>query len=469
MPRYEMVEGKSSKFWEIEKAKGGYAIRWGRIGAEGQTQLKKLTPEQHAKLVDEKLRKGYRPAGVKLAKSTKPTASNSKLEETLYEAIEDRERWLVYADWLQQQGDPRGEIIALSLAGKKAAAKKRAAAHVDALWGEAAPLREDDYFSKLYWTPNYKGAKPTPVDVAFSYELGAEGMIEAIKVEGLDEDGHVAGALQALLTAPIGRFVRSIALESVHVERYSGASGMPNFDHVAAAIARAKPTALRSLSLGSSGYQISWTHTGRLGPLLKATPYLERLSIELGNIDLGKDLALPRLRSLHVETGGLGRKNVVAIANAKWPVLEELVLFLGCKDYGGSVKRADVEALLATAFPKLTKLGLCNAEIQADVVQLLVRWPLLKQLRSLDLSKGTLTDAEVAPVVDNLAAFSKLQAIDLSESYLTDDFERRLKKSFGKAFVGGGSRYDEMVEEQEETAGEDWAKNETFRYTVVAE
>lgn len=467
MPRYELVEGKSAKFWEIEKARGGYAIRWGRIGTQGQAQLKKLTPKQHQALVEEKLKKGYRPPRTKPAAVAKPAVTNPKLEALLHEAIADRDRWLVYADWLQQQGDPRGEIIALALAGKKPAAKKRAAA--DAVWGAATGLRDGTYFTGRSWKGAWAKAETIPIDVAFTYTLGAEGMLDAISFEGLDEDGHVAGALTAVLSAPIGRFVRSISLQATHGDHYSGASGQPNFGEVVAAIARAKPTALRSLSIGARGWQLSWTDTGKLAPLWTVTPYLETLALEVGRIDLGKGLALPRLRSLRIETGGLDRKNVQAIAAAKWPALEELVLYLGTKDYGGTVKRADVQALLATRFPKLTALALCNSDIEGEIVALIARAPLLAQLASLDLSKGTLTDAEAAPIIENLAAFKKLQRLDLSESYLSAGFERSLKKALGKVFVGGGSREEEMLEELAENGDEDWAKGETFRYTVVGE
>jgi predicted DNA-binding WGR domain protein len=63
--RCEFVEGRSSKFWEIGREGGLLTIRYGRIGTHGQTLTKSFdTPERAerelAKLLDEKLRKGYR-------------------------------------------------------------------------------------------------------------------------------------------------------------------------------------------------------------------------------------------------------------------------------------------------------------------------------------------------------------------------------------------------------------------------
>lgn len=64
MARYELVEGSSSKFWEITLAGASFTVRFGRIGTTGQTQTKdwpsaaKATAE-HDKLVREKTGKGY--------------------------------------------------------------------------------------------------------------------------------------------------------------------------------------------------------------------------------------------------------------------------------------------------------------------------------------------------------------------------------------------------------------------------
>jgi predicted DNA-binding WGR domain protein len=62
--RFEFVDGKSNKFWEIWVEGNELATRWGRIGANGQTKSKTLaTPEkalgERDKLVAEKLAKGY--------------------------------------------------------------------------------------------------------------------------------------------------------------------------------------------------------------------------------------------------------------------------------------------------------------------------------------------------------------------------------------------------------------------------
>ncbi len=67
--RFEFVDAGSSKFWEIQVEGNEFHVRWGRIGADGQTQTKSFSSDADAtrqaqKLIDEKLKKGYIEAGL---------------------------------------------------------------------------------------------------------------------------------------------------------------------------------------------------------------------------------------------------------------------------------------------------------------------------------------------------------------------------------------------------------------------
>ena len=42
MPRYEFVDGKSSKFWEIALSGTSFTTTYGRIGASGQSTTKEF-------------------------------------------------------------------------------------------------------------------------------------------------------------------------------------------------------------------------------------------------------------------------------------------------------------------------------------------------------------------------------------------------------------------------------------------
>lgn len=65
MRRFELVEGSSSKFWEIDVEGKSTTVRYGRIGTNGQTQTKSFPTEAKAtaerdKLIKEKTGKGYK-------------------------------------------------------------------------------------------------------------------------------------------------------------------------------------------------------------------------------------------------------------------------------------------------------------------------------------------------------------------------------------------------------------------------
>ncbi len=62
--RFEFVDDKSNKYWEIQLHGKSFTVCWGRIGTAGQTQTKDFATDDKAqheyqKLIDEKLKKGY--------------------------------------------------------------------------------------------------------------------------------------------------------------------------------------------------------------------------------------------------------------------------------------------------------------------------------------------------------------------------------------------------------------------------
>jgi predicted DNA-binding WGR domain protein len=68
MRRFELVEGTSSKFWEVALAECDVTVRFGRIGTSGQTKTKSFGSaaaalKEHDTLVKEKTGKGYAEVG----------------------------------------------------------------------------------------------------------------------------------------------------------------------------------------------------------------------------------------------------------------------------------------------------------------------------------------------------------------------------------------------------------------------
>lgn len=88
MERYELVEGKSSKFWEASVSGVTLKIRYGRIGTQGQTKDKDFSTAADAekekqKLVKEKTGKGY----LLVANGEAPAAAGVSLERAVQEQV----------------------------------------------------------------------------------------------------------------------------------------------------------------------------------------------------------------------------------------------------------------------------------------------------------------------------------------------------------------------------------------------
>ena len=82
MRRFELSDGTSNKFWEIDLDGKSFTVKFGKIGTNGQTQVKSFpTPAkaqaEHDKLVREKTGKGYAEVGAATAAAA-PAKGNGK-------------------------------------------------------------------------------------------------------------------------------------------------------------------------------------------------------------------------------------------------------------------------------------------------------------------------------------------------------------------------------------------------------
>lgn len=198
--------------------------------------------------------------------------------------------------------------------------------------------------------------------------------------------------------------------------------------------ARDRLPRLAALFLGdiiSEENEISWIHQADVSPLFEAYPLLEHFHIKGGD---GLALGTPRhshLKSLIIETGGLGGEVVREVCAAHLPALERLELWLGTSNYGGDATVDDLRPLLAEdLFPKLTSLGLRDSEIADAVAVALVDAPVLRRLHTLDLSLGTLGDEGAAallasPLVAGLG--DGRGKLDIHHHYCSEEMTARLQ------------------------------------------
>jgi hypothetical protein len=221
----------------------------------------------------------------------------------------------------------------------------------------------------------------------------------------------------------------------------------------------ARPT-LRSLFIGDFEFpdenEISWVNVGDVSKLWALYPNLESLTLQGAEIELGK-VSHDKLRSLTLRTGGLPQAAMKSLATATLPSLERLEVWTGSSSYGGSSTFEDATPLLSSArFPKLVHLGLRNSEYTAAIAQALPTSAILPRLKSLDLSMGTLVDAEAEALIEAGRAFAHLEKLDLSENLLTDKTTGRI--------LGLAGDVTAVPQRQDYAAGDD-----DHRYVSVGE
>ena len=357
---FEFVEGTSSKFWEIKLDGESVTTRYGKLGTEGQTTEKEFDGRaeafrEYGRLVAEKTRKGYVEKGGGGATDKR----HPEFEKAIVADPHDASAYVVYADWLQEQSDPRGELMSLHLAAetrRDARAAKAAAALI---------ASKADYFlgPLAEHTRTYDGNDTD----AFTWRFG---FIHAAKLShnqysDSEFEGSLAEVLELLLRHPSGRFLTELVF---------GFNNDPNedpLDDLIGILAKRAPPTIRKLHFGDFVYpdetEMSWYHVGNLGKVWKAVPQLRSLIVQGGEFELGT-IELPELTHAEFRTGGLSAASARAIARAKWPRIEHLEVWYGDDNYGGDAKVADAMALIdRTDLVRLTSLGIKNTQFTDEL------------------------------------------------------------------------------------------------------
>ena len=130
---------------------------------------------------------------------------------------------------------------------------------------------------------------------------------------------------------------------------------------------------------------------------------------------------------MEIISGGLPSEVVDDIVKSDYPNLEKLILYVGVQDYGFDGSLDVFRPLLSKEkFPRLTCLGLVNAEEEDQVVEMLLSCDLLPQLKVLDISAGVLTDKGAQLLLDNREKIAHLELINMRYNYLTKEMCKRL-------------------------------------------
>lgn len=438
MARYELKDGKSAKFWQIDLSGDSFTVRYGRIGTDGQSSTKvysdAATAQREAeKLIKSKTKKGY----VEVAGEAAPAAAvepegNPEVEAALFANPEDTEAWAVYGDWLQTRGDVRGEIIAMELSKAHPDPKDGLQDEIDALIRQNV---EGWLGKELVEAMNQDVSEWDKPVFEAEWRFGFLKKVTA-RVTYDWEGPNVERMLNAVMKSSASRF-----LEAIHI-------GLPDTDgeaafnrEIAAICKTGKRPSVRRIYVGDFEFpdetEISWSEVGSVEKLYPVFPNLQWLKVQGGGIELGK-LEHEALETLILHTGGLPSEAAKALAKAKLPNLRELEVWFGADEYGGEATPEMITPLFAgTATPKLEKLGLMNAEFTNALPALLAGTPLLAQLKQLDLSMGTMTAEGADALLEHAEHFVHLERISVEDNIIVDEPLARLRARFGDRLITG--------------------------------
>lgn len=438
MARYEFSEGSSNKFWEITLDDTTVTTRYGRIGSDGQETTKDYKTKAEAKkaydkLVAEKTKKGYTLAaggeddeegdGDDEEAAAPSGPSNPELEHAILARPDDVDAYLVYGDWLQSQGDTRGELIAVQAALLKSPTSKELHKTEEALLKKHARAWLGALAAQKALKPTWRLGFVDELHMEYNY------------YEEDEQDLDAGELLGQLLAAPAGRLLRKL-----HVGLWSNDEGQGDYSSIVEALAETRPPALRELFLADFSYpddmEMSWTDLGDVEPLWSALPRLEKVTLQAGAMELGK-IDAPALTQFEVRTGGLSGASIASICAARWPNLESLKVWFGDDNYGAEGTVDSIAAILdGKGLGKLKHLGIMNCAFIDDACAALGTSKIVKQLETLDLTMGTMTIEGARRLVQHAAAFKHLKELDVGENVLDDEAQALLKKELPNVVIG---------------------------------
>lgn len=443
MRTFEFNDGKSKKFWNIELEGASFTVTYGRIGATGQTQTKDFSSDSKAqaaydKLVAEKLGKGYVETIAGPAATAAPTTSSGKaLENAIFANPDDLGAHAAYADWLFEQGDPRGEFIQVQLAledpNKSAKERKDLQKREKELldkhqreWlGDLAPRfldhgeldqwrRDRGYFSTCHF---------------------ARGWLDSVRIVGLN-----VAVSRALAKSPQARIVRRLEIVSTDYEEageYESGDDIPEETRNPTLYPLLKSSNFSNVRIFQLGDKEVQCHTeGEVAAdLIRKMPRIEEIYLLAHRVDAKTLFGLKKLQNLRIlQIDHLNFAYPLGVL-AKNPVLGKLAQItihphaLEPGEDEGYINLAGVKALVNSPHLKsLTHLQLRLNDMGDKGCKEFVTSGILKRLKMLDIMGGCVTDKGAKMLADCLD-LRNLELLVISKNRLTAAGIGALKKS----------------------------------------
>lgn len=294
------------------------------------------------------------------------TSEREQLEAAIDEAVDDAARYAVLSDFLSQQGDPRGELIALQLEAQRTKAGRAREAELLATRGIRIRGAQ-----RAQWRWGY-------IDTLL-FELVRHDAWEAHR------DDWPRTLLEPELQHPSCRFLRELVIDA-----------SPG-DRAVEFLREALPRHVRALSLITNELELR----GLGGKLAQ----LQRLSLSV-QLVTGHGVDLPALTELALPLDAIRAVDLHLLLGAL-PRLESLTV--------SSLETVDAEALSGLASARLSSLRIRADRTTRSAVESLLETPLRQTLRRLDVQRSGLTEEAAQRLLKLVPKFERLSDLILGE------------------------------------------------------
>jgi uncharacterized protein (TIGR02996 family) len=333
-----------------------------------------------------------------------------------------------YADYLTEQGDPRGEFIQIQLALEQASGpdRDRLREREETLWMQHIET----------WVGDLEAAFAGRADISIRFRRG---WLDEIEVGTMRQD-----LAEQLARVPEIRLLRRLAVVNADLPELDRAVAYQT--HVLAGVAWFDPDEevalepllaspylgnVRSFQLGDADHERCDVGDGPVAGLIEKMPHLEELRLFLWRLEEAERIfagPLPHLRLLHV--GGVFDYPLAALAqNASLAALADLMIQPAAPD-GHSKLLPDgyIELIQSPHLTALRHLRLRFLLAGDYACEAIVESGLLARLRTLELQYSQITDAGAA-LLARSPDLPRLEKLDLAGNHLTDEGINLLRRT----------------------------------------
>jgi uncharacterized protein (TIGR02996 family) len=312
-----------------------------------------------------------------------PDTIPPELAAQLLDATDELAPWRVYADWLLERDDPRGELM-------RAQIEREDDGGVDGYERESEVLAA------------HPELMPRLTDNA-EVEWRA-GFLSSVRIPWMFE--HAGATMTGLLAHPSARYLRHLRFDS-HAEDPSPME----------LVGSAGPAALSTLSIGRAlGHHLPG---GDLTAVL-ALPRLEKLTLWPHGFAISSPISAPRLAELQIETSSVDGASLAHLLAMDAPYLRSLRL-TGTSSLGAPPAGAFAR------MPALRELRIGHTDDTAAWLDAVYAMPAAAKLVALGLPTGDLGGVAIRKLIANKRTLARLTELDLSFNRLPDDIVAELQ------------------------------------------